>query len=280
MMSRRGTRRLAIAVAALLLAGLGALYLVTPAIEQHLTFKPRLYDPARPWTLPANAQDVFFDTDDGVRLHGWFYTAAEPKNGLTVLYFHGNTGTIADIAGDGRYLQARGFNVFTIDYRGYGRSAGTSASEATLRNDGLAAWRHLMRIGIKPDNVVLWGTSLGSVPAAELATLSPCAALVLLAPVASARKQAHDMLPWLPDPLLFGMRSGLDNEGRIARARCKVFIVHSEGDRTVRFPHGQAVFAAARELKRFLALPGRAHVLPLADDRSYTREILEFLKVR
>ena len=114
----------------------------------------------------------------------------------------------------------------------------------------------------------------------SLATLSPCAALVLLAPVASARKQAHDMLPWLPDPLLFGMRSGLDNEGKIARARCKVFIVHSEGDRTVRFPHGQAVFAAARDPKRFLALPGRAHVLPLADDRSYAREILEFLKVR
>ena len=47
MMSRRGTRRLAIAVAALLLAGLGALYLVTPALEQHMTFKPRLYDPAQ-----------------------------------------------------------------------------------------------------------------------------------------------------------------------------------------------------------------------------------------
>ena len=63
MMSRRGTRRLAIAVAALLLAGLGALYLVTPAIEQHLTFKPRLYDPARPWTLPANvavAVDLYY----------------------------------------------------------------------------------------------------------------------------------------------------------------------------------------------------------------------------
>ena len=72
----------------------------------------------------------------------------------------------------------------------------------------------------------------------------------------------------------------LDTEGKINRARCKTFIAHSEGDRTVRFAHGQAVFAAARKPKRFAAVPGNAHILPLADDRDYAREILEFLRVR
>ena len=271
-------RRLAIAIGVLLIAALGALYVVTPTIEQRLTFKPRKYDPAQPWVLPPNTEDVFFTTDDGVRLHGWFFTAAEPRNGLTVLYFHGNAGTVPRIGGDAQYLQARGFNVFAIDYRGYGKSEGTSENEATLRRDGIAAWRHLMRSGIAPDSVVLWGTSLGSVPATDLATRSPCRALILMAPLASARKQSHDMLPWLPDPLLFGMRSSLDVEDWIRRARCKTFIVHSEGDRTVAYSHGRAVYEAAREPKRFIGLPGNSHWLPMVEGRDYTREILEFLK--
>lgn len=281
MMSRRGLRRMAIVLAVLLIAGLGGLYGATPFIEQRMTFKPRKYDPAQPWTLPANAEDLSLVTEDGVHLHGWFFTAAEPKTGLTVLYFHGNSGTLRGVTGDAQFLQAHGFNVFAIDYRGYGKSEGTSASEATLLKDGRAALRTLTDTRmIAPETVVLWGHSLGTVPAAELATNGPCRALVLIAPVASARRQAHDMLPWLPDPLLFAMRSRLDTEGKIERARCKTFIAHSEGDRTVRFPHGQAVFAAAREPKRFVAVPGDAHILAMADGRNYAREILEFLRVR
>jgi fermentation-respiration switch protein FrsA (DUF1100 family) len=99
-----------------------------------------------------------------------------------------------------------------------------------------------------------------------------------MAPLASARKQAHDMLPWLPDPLLFGMRSSLDVEDWIRRARCPAFIVHSEADRTVAYRHGRDVYAAAREPKRFIGLTGDAHWLPMVEGRDYTREILEFLK--
>ena len=51
------------------------------------------------------------------------------------------------------------------------------------------------------------------------------------------------MLPWLPDPLLFGMRSSLDVEDWIRRARCPAFIVHSEADRTVAYRHGRDVYA-------------------------------------
>jgi fermentation-respiration switch protein FrsA (DUF1100 family) len=274
-------RRLLLALVGLAIVGAGGLYVATPFIEQRLTFKPRKYDPAQPWTLPANTEDISLTTADGVRLHGWFFAAAEPRTGLTVLYLHGNSGTLRGVTGDAQFLQARGFDVFAIDYRGYGKSEGTSESEATLLSDGRAALRYLTDTRkIAPDSIVLWGHSLGTVPAAELATSGPCRALVLIAPVASARRQAHDMLPWLPDPLLFALRSRLDTEGRIDRARCEVFIAHSEGDRTVRFPHGQAVFAAAREPKRFVAVPGDAHILAMKDGRSYAGEILEFLRVR
>ncbi|MFM8535418.1 MAG: alpha/beta hydrolase [Acidimicrobiia bacterium] len=277
MMSPRGPRKIAIAIGALLIVALGALYVVTPTIERNLTFKPRPFDASR-WTLPANTEDVFLTTDDGVRLHGWYYTAAEPKNGRTVLYFHGNAGSVPGVSGDARVRQARGVNVVAIDYRGDGQSEGPSASAATLRRDGIAAWRHLMRIGTRPEDLVLGGPSLGSVPAADLATRGPCRALILMAPLASARKQAHDMLPWLPDPLLFGRRSSLDVEDWVRRARCRTCIVHREGDRTIAYRHARAVYEAAREPKRFIGLPGDAHWLPMVDGRDYTREILEFLK--
>lgn len=56
-----------------LVVALGAIAFVgVPALERHFTFQPRRADPARPWTSPSGAEDVFFDSAPGVRLHGWY----------------------------------------------------------------------------------------------------------------------------------------------------------------------------------------------------------------
>src|SRR6185369_6238761 len=97
--------RLAAAVAGLALLAGGALYAAAPLIERQMAFHPGRYDAQRPWTLPGETIDVGFAAADGVRLHGWFLTAPPPRSGVTVLYLHGNAGTLANSIGDAQYLQ-------------------------------------------------------------------------------------------------------------------------------------------------------------------------------
>jgi pimeloyl-ACP methyl ester carboxylesterase len=272
--------RLVAAAAGLALLAAGALYAAVPAIERQMAFKPGRHDPLRPWTLPAQTVDVHFTAADGVRLHGWFLTTPEPRTGVTVLYLHGNSGTLANSLGDAQYLQSRGFDVFVIDYRGYGRSEGTTESERTLALDGAAAMRWLTGTrGIDPATIALFGQSLGTTVAVDLAIAGPCKAMALIAPLASARAHARSlpMFAWLPGFYFDRLTSRFDTVGKIGRVGCPVLVVHGDRDRVVDVAQGRAVFDAAPEPKALTIMPGRGHILPLGR-QGFGDEVVAFFR--
>ena len=243
-----------------------------------MTFHPGHYDDARPQRLPPTASDVTVTTSDGVHLNGWFFTAAAPRNGVTVLFLHGNSGTLNLVTNDATFLQKHGFDVFAIDYRGYGRSEGASTNEATLLRDGQAARRYLtIERGVAPDSIALFGQSLGTVPAADFATSAPCRATVLMAPLGSAKRQTRDVLPWLPDWFDMWMQSPLDTLGKIGHARCPVLVVHGDRDRTIAVAQGIDVYKAAREPKKLIVVPGGGHAPQLYRGDFFVDDVLAFL---
>jgi len=260
----------------LLIVASSALFFIgVPMLERRMTFHPDKYDARHPWQLPADTADVFFPTADGVRLHGWSYTATTPRNGITVLLLHGNGGDLTGVKGDALYLQKHGFDVLAIDYRGYGKSEGESRDEVTLKLDGDAAMRYLTAgRGVDAANIALLGQSLGTTVAAEISVSWPCRAVTLIAPLASARQQAADVLPYVPSFLYRAMHSQLDTVGKIGRANCPVLIVHGERDGTIAFHQGRAVYEAARSPKKFIDVPQGGHWLPLADDTAYTGTVV------
>ena len=261
----------------LTLAGAIGFYAAAPYLERRVTFFPEKYDANTPWRLPAGATDVYFATSDGVRLHGWFLTGAMPRTGITVLLLHGNAGNLSGLAPDATFLQERGFDVFLVDYRGYGKSEGETLDEATLNLDGTAALRYLTaERGIDPTTIALFGYSLGTTVAADLAVSSPCRALALVAPLASARWQAHLVMPWLPDLFLHGMHNHFDTVGKIGRANCPVLVVHGSDDEVISVVQGRAVYEAAPHLKRLVIVPGGRHWLPASSGRGYLEELASF----
>lgn len=235
----------------LIVAGAIGFYASAPYLERKLTFFPEKYDANTPWRLPAGAADVYFMTSDGVRLHGWFLTGAAPRTGITILLLHGNTGNLSGLAPDAAFLRERGFDVFLIDYRGYGKSDGETLDEATVKLDGAAALRYLTaERGVDPATIALFGYSLGTTVATDLAVSSPCRALAIVAPLASARWQAHMVLPWLSDLFLDQMRSPFDTVGKIGRVNCPVLVVHGSNDEVISVTQGRAVYEAAPQPKR------------------------------
>jgi pimeloyl-ACP methyl ester carboxylesterase len=263
--------------AALLLAGAIALYAAVPYLERQMTFRPRTTDPAAPRHLPADVAEVTLPASDGVRLNGWFFTATGTRNGTTVLFLHGNGALVRDHAADLAFLQRRGFDVLAIDYRGYGLSEGQSLGEATLVLDGAASWRHLtVERRIDPSTIAIFGHSLGSTVAVDLAVAAPCRALVMLAPLDSAQSHARRLMGLLPNLFFARMQNRFDTVGKIGRARCPVLVVHGDRDSVITLAQGRAVYDAAAMPKRMITVPNGGHVLPL-DGRGYGSEIAAFL---
>ena len=129
------------------------------------------YDGSAAWSLGERTEDVWFRAADGTRLHGWFVRAAAPT--ATVIYFHGNGGNLSSVGWVARHLSARGFDVMLFDYRGYGRSEGAAADERGIFADADAAYDYVVRErGVRPERLVLYGQSLGTAAAADVARAS------------------------------------------------------------------------------------------------------------
>ena len=225
--------------------------------------------------LPS-AEPVDFETEDGLRLAGWFVPAVTPPTGYTLIVFNGNAGDRADRAELAAQLAARGVGVFLFDYRGYGGNPGLP-SERGLARDARAA---LAYVGRRPDvdarRLVFFGESLGAAVAVRLAIEFPPAALALRSPFASLASVGKHHYPFLPVRWL--LRDRYPTIDRIGRIQSALLVVAGDLDQVVPLGESEAVFGAAPYPKRLVVLPGADHNDPeLAAGPGLVRAVLDLL---
>ena len=245
-------------VSAVLKVGLVALSLyaavaaATFFFQRHLLFFPSSTYGFSPSDAGLSYEQVWVNTDDGERLHGWLI-AAQPDSAAqgTVLFFQGNAGNKATRIPLAADLSNAGYNVFLVDYRGYGQSTG-QPTEDGLYADALASWRFLVdERRIDPSNIVLFGRSLGGGPATWLASQVGARTLLLESTFTSVPNVAAYHYPILPVRWL--SRYQFDSLSRIADVGMPVHIIHGRKDEVVPFEHGQRLHKAARPPKAFTA---------------------------
>lgn len=215
-------------------------------------------DAARPDPAAAGVPDMrvlSLPAADGVELLAWYRPAADARMPVLV-YFHGNAGHIGERGYKMRPFLDAGFGVLLLSYRGYGGSGG-SPTEQGLYVDARAALDFLRAEGVTPDRTVIYGESLGSGVAVQIATETPPAALILEAPFISLTAAAFHKAPYIPVPLI--IRDRFDSLAKIGAVRSPLFIVHGERDRTVPVSHGRRLLAAANEPKEALFVPEAGH---------------------
>jgi len=230
---------------------------------------------ATPATIGLEHEQLRIPTGDGIELSAWL-VPARPDRAL-LLFFHGNAGNISHRLESIELFQRLGLSVLIVDYRGYGRSGG-SASEAGTYRDAEATWRFAVdHLGRRPDDIVVFGRSLGAAVAARLAqtTPKPPAALILESAFTSAPDMAQRAYPFLPARWLTRFR--YDTRDYVANASCPILVIHSKQDEIVPFSLGRSVFAAAPEPKRFLALGGGHNTGFLESSTDYTQGLDAFL---
>jgi uncharacterized protein len=226
-------------------------------------------------------RDVFFDAADGPKIHGWI---VEPFPGATgavvspranLLFFHGNGGNLSYSVEALRTFAVMGYRTLAIDYRGYGRSGGSPHEEGLYR-DAEAALRFFCdEYGLRADEVVYVGRSLGGGVALELALREKPAALVLESPFASIRDMAGMMGYLFPLRLLLGDR--YDNVGKVGGLDCPLLVIHSGEDEVVPFRQGVRVFEAAAEPKEFIEIRGGHDEGYYESGSVYTEGFMQFV---
>jgi fermentation-respiration switch protein FrsA (DUF1100 family) len=224
--------------------------------ERKLIYFPTREHDAEPRELCLAAEEVRLVTEDGVGIHGWFLPV--PRSRLTVLVSHGNGGNISHRLTRAALLQSTlDADVLLYDYRGYGQSNGAPDEDGTYR-DGRAAYRYLVETKrVRPERLVLFGESLGSAVALELALSERCGAVILESPFTSVRDMARVALPWLP--VWPFVRTRYDNLAKVGRLHAPLLVLHGDRDTVVPFEQGQRLFAAAPEPKRFFRITGADH---------------------
>lgn len=248
-------------------------------LEKAVTFHPERYAPGSTWSLPAGGEDVWFQTADGARLHGWFISSAAQPAAATVIYFHGNGGNLSNVGWIGARLATNGFDVLIFDYRGYGRSEGDVNDEQAINEDAGAAYDYVVRErGAMPEKIALYGQSLGTTAAVDLASRKTCGALILESGLSSASSLASEMLPWMPRWLHKLGRNRFESARKLASVRCPVLVSHGEPDRTIPTGQGRALFDSAPEPKRLIILPGADHNVAGFGGYKYLDTVASFIQ--
>lgn len=257
-------------------------YFAARRFERAVVFHPEREDTL--WKMPEGGADVWFTGRSGERLHGWYVRAQKvetEQEAPTVIYFHGNGGNINTVGWLGEALSKRGFNVLLFDYRGYGRSQGSVRDERAIYEDADAAYDYVVgERGVRPGQLVLYGQSLGTTAATDLASRRACGVLVLESGLSSASDMAALILPWVPAWVYRYGQNHFESAKKLSQVSAPVFVAHGALDRTIPVEQGYKLYAAAREPKRLVIIEQAGHNdLISRGGKEYLDTLTEFIKM-
>ncbi len=244
------------------IVGLALLVLLTFAVilvgcERWIVYHPYKF-PEGNWNSSSSSfskKDISFVASDGVALHGWYFSSN--RSNPTLLWFHGNAGNITHRLENIEMMKRLNIDIFIFDYRGYGKSEG-KPDEKGIYLDSQAAYDWLVKLKkIMPENIILFGRSLGGICAIEVASKNPAAGIILESVFPSASKMARKMFPILP--LSWAIKSKFDAIGKVPNLKLPKLFLHGTHDEVVPYKLGRELFSAAATPKIFYDIKGAGH---------------------
>jgi len=228
--------------------------------QKHLIFHPVPLDGTTPAQYGLeNYKNVSFPSFDGVTLTGWWtkHPGKDP-NRPVLLYCHGNADCLSQLAEVSKIFYDFGFDTFIFDYRCYGGSQRAPLSEKALDGDALTAYQWLKAKGIPDNRIIIWGHSLGSSVAAELASSAHPAGLILEGAFPSIYAVSRQRNPWL---LIFPfmISDKFETEKYVKERACPLLETHAEKDTIIPIELGRRVFEEAAKPKQWLVIKGINH---------------------
>jgi len=242
-----------------------------PRVQTSLLFYPESLNPEFIFDSTQHHEEVFLRTEDGQTINGLFFRMPSEK---VILYFHGNAGNLGSWQYVHKDLQSLHISLFIIDYRGFGKSTGGIA-EAGLYEDARTAFAYLLRQGFKNTDIVIYGRSIGTAVAIDLASKNTVSSVILESPFYDFGKLVNEKIPLVPIPTFF-LSYKFDNPSKISRMEMPLLVIQGENDELIPPRHGRELYDAYLGRKYIVTIKGGEHNT-LAEFAESSQSILLFL---
>ncbi|MBX0291664.1 alpha/beta hydrolase [Hymenobacter sp. HSC-4F20] len=239
--------------------------------QERLLFFPNKLAPNYRFRFSGRFEERWIRASDGTRLHGLLFPTDSARKGL-IFYLHGNGGAL-DSWGEVAPTYSRlGYDVFLLDYRGYGKSEDRIRNEAQFLADVEAAYQQIL--AQYPENqTVILGYSLGTGAAAWLASRHNPRLLILQAPYPSMRAMARQHYPWVPG---FIVRYPLHTDKVLAHVSAPIVIFHGDQDEIISYQGTLKLKQLLKPQDQFITLRGAGHN-GMTDNPDYLAAIQQVL---
>ncbi|MCD4831125.1 MAG: alpha/beta hydrolase [Anaerohalosphaeraceae bacterium] len=241
-------------------------------LQGRFTYQPAKDVPYNPGDIGLEFENVQLQTPDEIALSGWFIPADKAE--LTILFCHGNGGNISHRLDSIKIFNELGLSCLIFDYRGYGNSGGKTTEEGTYI-DAQTAYNWLGNTKkIEPENIIIFGRSLGGAVAAHLASKNEKAGLIIESAFTSFADISQKYYPYMPVRLF--VRYKYKTIEYIKDIDCPILVLHSKKDRLVSFKFGAKLYDAAKEPKKFIEIFGGHNDGFLYSGQIYTQGLKEW----
>lgn len=245
-------------------------------IRNFLIFRPckKIHIPPKDITNNENIshEEVYINTPDGERLQGYFLKAKQNTDKV-VIYLHGNDLNVSRWILAPIHLQKEvDVNFLIVDYRGYGKSTGSPTQEGVII-DALSMYNHLLEKGYKPENISIYGRSLGGAVALELANRVKVRSVVVQSSFSSRRDIMKHHYPFFPSFLV--KNNYFNSKENVKKINAPILISHGTEDELVPLSQAHELYQNANEPKKLITLEGAGHKHL---KKYYTQEYFETLR--
>lgn len=244
-----------------------------------LFYFPTRDEPTTPADWGLKFESVRFKSGDGTPLHGWFIPGKNPKPKGTVVFSHGNAGSISYHIGFCAWFAEAGYNVLMYDYRGFGKSGGEPDRRGMI-NDVKAAFSYIMkRPDVDGQRVISYGHSLGGAQSITALAESPVKglrAIIIDGAFASYQAMARVIGGQLGASLVSDELAPKDFVKKLTPV--PFLVVHGARDEVVPVSQGRLLYQSAGQPKTLFEVEGGRHGTALSDDNgAYRKRTLEWM---
>ena len=222
--------------------------------------------------IKVDIEKVKINTSDNLDLLGWFHKK-DLKKFKTILYFHGNAGKLENRIHKLNHFNDMEVNFLIIAWRGFSGNKG-KPSEKGLYIDGNSATKWLKNLGLNEEDIILYGESLGTGIATEIAQNSNFAGLILETPFTSMVDAAKNVYPYIPVGLL--LKDRYENYKKIKNINIPILVMHGEADQIVPFRMGKKIYDIAKQPKYYHFTKYDDHMMEY--DENLVSELKKFIK--